>query len=184
MPVNNVWGQLSPTEEITLPSGQTVIAKKLGMHEVLAAGLSSELDILTPFVRSQHLQPQDHKAKGQADIDINEIMKDPKAISGLLLLVDRIVPEAVVQPEVRCHYVVLEDGKTTKRIPEGERESGVTYTDKLPFEDKMYIFQWTSGEGDLNPISFREESQRALADVADSQAVQSPSQRNPRRRRR
>jgi hypothetical protein len=100
----------------------------------------------------------------------------------MLFMVDRIVPSIMVDPEVQWHCEVLED-KSTKKIPEKDRKPGVYYTDKLPFEDKMFLFQWASGQVD-DPETFRQRPITIVADVADVQTVQHSAQRNPRRRRR
>jgi hypothetical protein len=184
--INNVWGQADRTEFLTLPSGQTCYARKLGVEEVLAAGLSAELDIMTSFVVGEHLVQGHNKSKEQLQkeqqMQVDKALKDPAMISKLIMFIDRLIPEIVTQPSVKCHYIVLADGKSTKMIPSEDREEGFIYTDKIDLDDKMFLFGWTTGTV-TDPITFREGSVDTVADLANGQRVQRTGSRNSRRRR-
>jgi hypothetical protein len=172
--INNVWGSEGSTTFLTLPSGQTVYAKMLGMEEVLAAGLSSEMDVLSQFVVKEHLL-QDHKKKGELpDVDVEAVMKDPELFGRLIMMVDKLMPEIIAQPPTHLHFEVLEDGKTTRKLSkedraEIDRKAGIsyTYTDKIPMNDKWFLFQWTTGQGVGDPTTFREGPQSSMVSVGN-----------------
>lgn len=193
--VNNVWGVDSQTEFITLPSGQTIYAKKMGMEAVLAAGLTSEMDILSQFVVKEHLKPQDHKIKGQQDdeptVDVDAVMKDPELFGRLIMLMDKLIPEIVAKPSVHLHFEVLQDGNTTRKLTAEQREeinnkAGLTYiyTDTISIVDKMFLFEWATGQSSSDPRTFRERHKDLMGDVGDVKATPRKAVKSARSRQR
>lgn len=154
---NQVWASTTPTgheEELTTPSGQTCRARKMSIEAMIAAGLLAESDAITAMVAKHMKQPKARK-KGPTppktdkvpEVDIPSLMRDPKAVSEMITMVDRIIPHVVVSPVVKLHYTETTVGKTTvtKMIPVADREAGVVYTDQVGLEDKMYLFDWAAG---------------------------------------
>lgn len=193
--INSVWGTEDKTTFLTLPSGQTVYAKSLGMEEVLAAGLSSEMDILSQFVVKEHLKvPQDHRTKGQQDepnVDVEAIMKDPALFGRLIMMIDKLMPEVIAQPPVHLHFEVLEDGKTTRMLTPEDRkrlntEAGVQYiyTDKIPMTDKMFLWQWTTGQETSDPTTFRPGRSDTVESVGNVKSTPRKAVASSRSRRR
>jgi hypothetical protein len=175
--VNNVWGQstLGHRVFITLPSGQTCWAKPIGLQGVMESGLLGEADSLTSFVGKQYVRKV-RGAKGIPDgeeIDPKLLMRDPEAIKKIVKMVDGVTPLVVVEPVVRCHYRVINPGtpdEDTQMIPDGEREAGVIYTDRIGLEDKMHLFNFAMS-GVKEAESFRAQSQNVMGDVADGEGI-------------
>lgn len=192
--VNNVWGQLSlgKTTFLTLPSGQTCHAKPVGLQGILETGMLGEADSLTAFVGKEYVRKV-RGAKGRADaeeIDPQLLLRSPKTLQKIMKMVDGLTPHVIVAPHVYCHYEVVNPGtaeEDTRMIPEAERVPGGIYTDVLPLEDKMFLFNFAlSGVKDAQ--SFREGSSAAMGNVADGESLQYDPQpdgenRSARRRR-
>jgi hypothetical protein len=189
--VNNVWATEAArpdTEFITLPSGQTCKARRLGLQGVMEAGLIGDADTLTQYVGREFVR----KVRGAKDrpdgeeIDARAVANNPEALKRIIKLVDRCTPLIVVEPEVRLHMTINpDDPEDTKMIPPALREPGVIYTDVIGFEDKMFLFNLAMG-GMANASRFREQSEAALGRVADGQDVPGAAQRphaRPKRRR-
>lgn len=177
---NAVWASTSAigTEaELTLPSGQTCRGKKMSIEAMLAAGLLTEADAITAMV-SKHVskvQGKGKKAKGRGEtpaepaVDVRSLMKDPRAITELITMLDKILPHVVVSPPVALHYIETTVGQTTvtKVIPEQslddqldriamrEDRPGLIFTDQIGLEDKMFLFDWAAG-GLGTMLAFRE----------------------------
>jgi hypothetical protein len=186
--INDVWAQQPETgtiENITLPSGQTVNARKVALQDLIVAGVVAESDALSGFVQKNHLSSGRPQQVTQEDA-MKVAMGDPKAFGSLMMLIDRVIPHVVVNPVVRLHLVDLDkpapDGSKTRIIPTEEREPGVIYTDRVPFQDKIYLLSWAVG--DLNhAVPFREESKTTVATVANVADVPHPTQRPHRNRK-
>lgn len=198
--INDVWGQskLTETSLITLPSTQTVRAKPIGMEGVFASGIMGAADTLTAYVGKEYIRKV-RGAKGRPDteeLNVQAMTKDPAALGRMVKMVDTVTPLVCVEPEVIRHFEDIEvDGKPdTRKIPDEERvcrECGVMrkdhqarshdwvtaiYTDMIGMEDKMFLFNFAlSGVRDVE--SFREESAKAMGDLADGEGVQVPTQR-------
>jgi hypothetical protein len=184
--INNVWATNSAegdAEELTLPSGQTCLAVKLGMEGLISAGILSEADSLTAIVTEKHVRKV-RGGNGVADgiqVDNKSLLKDAGAMMSIITLADKALPHIVEEPEVRLHYVTNKDGSTTK-IPKADREAGVVYTDQVGFEDKMFLFEFSMGNlaGELS--SFRGESSADVGAGTTGTVVSRPSKRSPRNR--
>lgn len=203
--INDVWGQskLTETSYLTLPSGQTVQAKPIGMEGVFASGIMGAADSLTAYVGKEYVRKV-RGAKGRPDaeeINVQSLMKDPSALGRIVKMVDTVTPLVCVQPEVIRHFADIEvDGKPdTRMIPPEERvcrECGIMkkdhapqhlvhdkhawtsaiYTDMIGMEDKMFLFHFAlSGVRDVE--SFREATDAAMGTVEDGPVVPVPTQR-------
>lgn len=179
--INNVWGQSTIGQSVflTLPSGQTCHAKVVGIQGVLEAGVLGEADSLTAFVGRDYIRKV-RGAKGKPDfeeIDPQKLLKDPATLQKIVKMVDGLMPHVIVNPVVACHYrVVNEETKETMMIGPDVRISGVIYTDQIPLEDKMFIFNFAmSGVKEVE--TFRKQSEVAMGDVADGEGVPDQAQR-------
>jgi len=179
---NNVWSSNVPTgavENITLPSGQTCDARKIGMEGLIVAGVMEEADSLSVLVDTKHLRKV-RGAKGRVDgteIDPGALMRDGKALAGMTSMVDKCLPLIVADPPVSYHL----DGDGLP-IPVNQRKAGQVYTDQIDMLDKFELFTWSVGSlGDLE--SFRKQTAPDVAGVGDGQAVPRPSKRAARTRR-
>lgn len=172
-PVNNVWASQTPTgatEELTLPSGQTCLAKRLGMEGLIEAGVLAEADSLSATV-DKHVRKV-RGGKGRADgNELNEasLMKDRETMRAIITLADKALPVIVESPSVKLHYTT--DGKgNTIMIPLADREPGQVYTDMIGLEDKVFLFEWAVGAL-ANLQTFRDQPPADVAGVADGRAV-------------
>lgn len=184
---NNVWGTSAPstqTEFLTLPSGQTAYANRLGMEGLLMAGVLGQADSLTAYVGKEHVQ-RVRGAKGQPDgekVNASSVMRDPEALRSIVKLVDMATPHIVSNPVVHLHFTVRDDD-TTLIIPMAERDKALIYTDQISFDDKMFLFNFAIG-GTRDLQRFREESAAAVAGVEDVPGVPRPPVRLSRSERR
>lgn len=183
MPTNNVWANKTPSgvaEDITVPSGQTCKANRLGMEGIIRAGLLGDADTLTAFVGKQHIIK--HRGGKQADndeLDMRSVLADPEAFGKMIRLCDQAMPVIVVEPRVELHY----KDDPANVIPVEEREDGVVYTDQIDFQDKVFLFNFAVG-GTRDIERFREESNRAVDDLADEPVVPHPAKRPARNQNR
>lgn len=179
---NNVWGSNSPTgasEELTLPSGQTCRARRVGMEGLIAAGVLSEFDSLSSIVGSKHIRKV-RGAKSKADteeINTAALMKDGKALGSMLAMVDKCLPIILESPAVACA-----NDESGNVIPLEDREPGRIYTDQIDMVDKFELFQWSVGTtSDLEP--FRGPAATDVAGVVNGAGVQKPAKRAARGKR-
>lgn len=181
--VNNVWGNTAPEGAIrflTLPSGQTCYAKRMGLQGLVLAGVLAEGDTLTAMVDSKHIRRvRGGKTADHDRIDVESLLSDPESLGKILMMVDRSMPFMLVDPEVKLHFTDEPDG-STRMIPEEEREHGV-YTDQVGVEDKMFLFDWSVG-GTADAERFREESAAVVAGVEHGTNVSRPAKRVARRK--
>lgn len=178
---NNVWRNTAPADSVeflTLPSGQTCSARRIGIESLLATGLLGEADSLTAYVDQKHIKRVNGK---EPEVDVSSAMKDPKTLQQIVLLVDRITPFIVADPTVRSHVEDI-DGGGTRNIPEAERDTEAVYTDQIPLEDKMFLFNFAVG-GTRSADRFLGQSADAVAGVADVTDVPRTSSDRPRPRR-
>lgn len=192
---NTVWASTpgsSVEVELTLPSGQTCRAIRLGIESLLQAGVLAESDALTGMVDQKHIRKV-RGAKGVADhdqVDTAAVMKDTQAMSAIITVADKALPLIVKSPTVMLHYETITVGKTTvqKMIPESKRDEiraelgSVAFTDQIGFEDKMFLFEWAIGSL-TNLATFRGESTPDVGGVAvkSSGKVQAKRPSRPKR---
>lgn len=181
--INNVWGQSNLGQQVflTLPSGQQVWARVVGLQGVLETGVMGEADSLTAFIGKSFIR-RVRGAKGKADaeeVDAAKLMQSPETLKKIVKMVDALTPHVVAEPTVKCHYEVLNPGtdkEDTRMIPKEEREPGMIYTDQIGLEDKMFLFNFAmSGVKDAE--SFRSQSEATLGIVADGEDIPDQTQR-------
>lgn len=171
---NQIWGAAAPegtTEWLTVPSGQTCEAKRIGMQGMVETGLLGDADSLTAVIDQKHVR-RVRGGNGQPDgdeINLKSLVRDPESLKKIIMLVDRATPLIVVNPSVRLHFTDESDG-TTKMIPVEERDESVIYTDQIGFEDKMYLFNFAMG-GTRDVSRFLEQSNDAVAGVGHGKNV-------------
>lgn len=186
-PANNVWANTAPTsigEQLTLPSGQTCMARRLGIEDLIEAGILEHADSLTSLVDEKHIRKvRGGKVPDQDVINMQTVMKDATALKSILTVADKALPMVVMDPIVKLHYVTTEDGNSTRMLGVDEREDGVVYTDQIGLADKMELFSWSMGQmGGLQ--SFRDaETGPDVGTVRDGGQVPRPAKRAARSRR-
>ena len=186
--INNVWGNTTPTnlpEVVTLPSGQVVKAKRIGVEMLVLAGILGEGDALTAMIQKQYFGG----GGLNADKATQALMNDPHAFGSLMEVMDRTMPLVVVEPRVLLHLEDLEKpgpgGAKTRLIPPDEREPGAIYTDQVPIADKVKLLEFGIGGGN-SLTRFHQQPEDSVAAVAAVSGVQDGTQRpagNRRQRR-
>jgi hypothetical protein len=170
---NNVWADNTPEgaeEEVTVPSGQTCRARKLSIPGMIEMGLLAESDALTAQVTKYMKKVKVGSSSGGPpqytdQLDEQGLMKDPKAVTTLITMMDRAIPFIVMSPIVKLHYSETKVGKTkvTKKLSDEDRAEiraenpgkTVVFTDQLDFGDKMWLFDWAAG-GLATMLNFRQ----------------------------
>jgi len=125
------WGQGTEGFELTCPSGQKCLAKELDIMRLIELGLLDRINGLSGIVNSQVVP----KAKGQRvpEVDVASILQNKDGLREIMLLVDTIVCEAVLAPEVY------------ENVPNDERVVGRIYADSVRLTDKFHIFNEVTG---------------------------------------
>lgn len=167
-------------QELTLPSGATCLVAQPGMEALVKAGVIDQVDVLTPLVDVELVQPA--KNSGEA------VLKLPKgmtadALIAIYELADRITVAVVVDPPVAlapiptCSVCAWEDtSPATHRPADGHdlnlvpRDPDLYYTDGIAGEDKFAILTFALG-GPQTVASFLEESDKGVGTVAAEQGV-------------
>lgn len=179
--INNVWASRTAEgepETMTLPSGQVVKARKIGLQKLIEAGVMSEADSLTQLIGTKHFNEKPAEVMQMA-------LANPKAFGSLVMMIDRALPIIVVEPDVRLHVKIRESGETVL-IPVEHRESGMVYTDQIDLQDKIFLLNYAVG--DLQQLApFRGQAGDDVATVADGSDVPRAPKRTardkPKRRR-
>lgn len=124
------------TFEIEFPD-QVVLVRKLGIKEIIKAGLINDLDAFTGQLLPDGTKSGDDVNPNQIILDA---MKDEKKFSQFEETVDKVVMICVVEPKVYS-------------VPpaDHERDENKVYVDEIDIEDKMTIFgHCFSGMGDMS----------------------------------
>jgi hypothetical protein len=193
---NNVWGTAEPVgaaHELTLPSGQTCQARKIGMEGLLEMGILDQADSLTAIAEKYTSSKKVGGPDGPTVAETNDaaLLADPAALKAVIGLADRAMPVIVVSPPVALHYSERVVGKTkvTKLLTEDDRvkireernQPGLIFTDQIDFADKMHLFDWASG-GLKGLTSFRGESTADVGVVGAKPSRPKPTKRASRNR--
>lgn len=183
--IKNTWKQRDAEgtiRRLTTPTGSECDAERVGLAGLVKTGTLNEGDTLTNLVDSKHIRRvRGGKGPDHEEINIQSLMSDPAALGRVVMLVDRVMPHIVKDPVVLLHFEDMPDG-TTVRIPEDKRNPDAVYTDQIPLEDKMYLFNWgVGGTGDSD--RFLDETRGAVAGVEDGAGVR-PAAKRPARGRR
>lgn len=185
---NQVWGSQTPSdapEEVTTPSGQTCLARKVSIESMLTGGILADADALTAAVTQYTKTTMKNGPKGpkSQDLDMSAMLSDTDAMAAIIGLADRALPSIVVSPVVKLHFVRRTVNKTTvqKMIPLSEREPGVIYTDQIDFSDKMFLFEWAVGDMS-RLLVFRDGPAADVAGVVRSPKPARPAKRAPGRK--
>jgi hypothetical protein len=189
---NDVWGSNPATAgefELTLPSGQTCRAKKIGMEGLLEMGILDQADSLTAMAEKHTSTQKKGGPDGPTIAKVNEagIMADPEAMKAIIGLTDRALPIIVISPPVALHYSERMVGKTkhTKMLNDDERalmradKPNLVFTDQIGFDDKMFLFDWAAG-GLSALVPFRGGSTTDVANVAPRTKPKGKAKRAPR----
>jgi hypothetical protein len=161
------WGKKkqSTTVDLDLPSGNTVLVKRVDLPTLLASGAfpDSLMAIVSDKIGSATGKPD---APKEVDAEkVKEVANDPKQLAELFEAVDKIVPLVVAQPVVEYHKRPADpDSNEMEIIPDEDRDEEVVYTDDVDLMDKMHIFQFAVG-GTREVETFRAGLESSVADI-------------------
>lgn len=179
--ITGSWGA-PQTRDFQVPSGQTVQLRKLDVEDFAQMGILGHMDRLSSLVNENHIEPSKKRRPGdkpakqltkkqQAEKEAQEnaesfkrMAENPDNLNMIVFMMDRVCVAGILQPALTHTYVGDVD-KFTK-IDYSDRILGRTYTDTIPFVDRMAIFQELMG--DLEGLkSFRDGQDEGVGDVAD-----------------
>lgn len=153
-----VWGSEDSSGslvDLTVPSGQTVLAQRAGPEGLMTAGLLDDLDVLATVL------PKVMGGKTKVkDFDATQVLKNPAMMKQAVSLLDRVTCYVVVKPEI---------------TPEPEdprlKERGKIYPSSISLEDKSFLFNWAVG-GTRDLSRFREQYAESVAGVESVEDVE------------
>jgi hypothetical protein len=171
------WGQ-AKYHDLTVPSGGVVQVKQIDLQAIVAADLIDEFDKLSGTAEEKVVgpakgkRPADRPAKkptkkqyaAARDAAMRDFFKKDN-IEALTGLMDRVLPQIVVQPRITSSQIKSEAGKWVT-LEQEDREEGVIYVDTIPFADQMAILEFGMSGLDMEGLqSFREQPEPDLANV-------------------
>lgn len=197
------WSTSGPqaTEDVPLPSGEVVLARRPGVQGLIKAGVINDLDALTGLVDLNHNQRVNpsKKAKGRgakpqapgsiqmSNEEIKSLLSDTGKLDQILRVAGRVAAYIVVRPSLRLHWRESEDPRDGKVIfldlteEERERDNSdfpedpVLYTDEVDMEDLMFLMNFAVG-GTRDLAQFRTELDESVAGVVAIQDVPLPTE--------
>lgn len=162
-------------QELELPSGEVCLVKRVGMEQLLVAGVIP--DSLTPMAQEAVNRGQGNKPK-KTDA-AKDMAANPEQIADAFLAFDKICAMVVQEPEVLWHLRETgekddKDKPVLESIPASERNDDIVYTDEVDLMDKMFIFQFVVG-GTRDLEKFREQYGESLESLAALEGVPDPA---------
>ncbi len=173
------WGQ-SAYVDLVVPSGGTILAKRLDFQDIIAAGLMDEFDQLAPVAEEKVVgpaqgrrKPTDRPAKkltkaqqaAKEAAELKATLGNKKEMQSMMRLMALILPIIVRKPEIQATYTRDDDGNWSTIEPE-DREDGVIYADTVPMADQMFLLNWAMEGMDMDDLkSVREQTESAVGSV-------------------
>jgi hypothetical protein len=151
---------------LPLPSGNVCMVKRVGMESFLKGGVipNSLLGVVQ--------ESMDNARKGKTMTKAQEvkltkqISNDPQQLEDMLTLVDEVVLQVVVEPEVL---------RPPEEDSDEERDEDSLYVDEVDINDKMFIFNYVVG-GSNDSARFREEAEQRVAALDDVEEAEVPAE--------
>lgn len=146
-------GVSTDEEDITLPSGATCRARRLGFQGMVDAGLLDNFDSLTAIVQTEHIGPNTGGIAGQpkaTEADVQrataEMIANKDKMSAAIELMDRVTAYVVVEPKVWINYQLTKeaDADFDKRVEEAKKAEAIP-VQAIGEVDKMHLLQWSMG---------------------------------------
>ena len=151
------WGQKKKVEEAfeyKTPSGQLCLIRRIGMDEVLEAGLFNDVDF---FIKAM-AEGENKKPAEPKDGDESMAVTILKNFSQLRETINKVLLRGVIAPVL--HPVPN---------PPAEKNDDLIYVDDVEFEDAMDLFSEILDTEGLS--TFREESETGVGNVPNEQAL-------------
>lgn len=166
-----VWGKNKDFKkpfEVTVPSGEKALVRRLSMTDILRLGVVEELDFMSKALSAVEEKPKDGEAAKSDDetfmSNFGKVIAKSENFGKLERAVNLVVQAGVIAPKL---HLPPRD--------EAARQDGLIYVDQdVEFSDKLYIFGEVFETEGLT--TFREESANGVGDVPNSTDVQLPSE--------
>ena len=153
---------------LELPSGLIVVARRVELRAYLEQG--EVPNALMEIVEEALSKGREADISAIAGVEEGKV--DLDMVRDMYEMVDGVVMEAIVEPKV--HPLPTEDSegeeidREDREAIEAAKDDDLLYVDEVEDEDKMFIFQWTTG-GTADIATFRQEASASLAAVASGQ---------------
>lgn len=171
---------------LELPSGLIVVARRVELRSYIQRGevpnaLMGVVEEALAKGREADVSKMVGSEDGKVDLDM---------VNDMYEMVDGVVMESIVDPKVHplvwteqdaVDGLIPEDSEVGDEIAEEEKDDSVLYIDEVDDEDKMFIFQWTTG-GTADLATFRQEASASLDALAPGQKPGKPSKSAARTR--
>lgn len=158
------WGpQIHKPFDIVCPSGQTCLAKQIGIEDAISLGMLDSLDMFTNNLMQPIIEGTENEPEDDANKAILNGLKDPEKRASFFGTVNKVVAWAVMKPEI----VLIDDGSLAE---------GQVFANDIPFADKMHIFRRAFAGGGKVLDTFQQGQESVLADVASGSVVQVPTE--------
>lgn len=160
------WG--SDTEDLTCPSGQVCLVRRIDPMKLLADGTLNKGDMITALVDQEHVAKKSKGGKRAAALAaekktrsaLMDAIGDPDKMRELEELVNSVTIATVVRPEL---HAVPDDP--------ADRIAGNVYVDTVGLEDRMFILQYAFA-GTRDVAKFRRELDESIGDMANVEPVE------------
>ena len=147
-------GESSEPYEYELPSGDTILVRRISMPQIFALGFVDKLDFFTQAL-SKELAPEEAQSE---EITQGNFMK--KLLSNWDQMedtIDKIIVVGVVEPTV------------LHNVPDDQRVDGEIYVDTIPPDDKFALFGELLNTEGLS--TFRKEPETSVGHVSAEQTL-------------
>lgn len=162
------WGEAPQDEafDYTLPSGKTVLLKKLDMLGILRLGKLDDLDFMSKALVSDDAKKPVAETEDDSRAGLSPFIKN-------LLKGDNFERVEEIVNTV-CLAGIIAPKMSAKPADEQQRVAGARYIDRVPFADRLELFNVIFDSEGLS--TFRDESADALGSVPDVTDVQLPAE--------
>jgi hypothetical protein len=183
--------------EVTLPSGNVCLARRLQPEAFLSSGLIPDQlsAMITKAIRSK---------KGLPPQELDEMTKDPKKLTEAMRMMDQVLCYVVIEPPCEmppaCEAELPTERGSGKKCgkyfddtpahkdathvefhayKEADRDPDILYADQVDINDRIFMFQWAVG-GTADVESFREQLGAGMGGLSTGQAVAKKAKRPAR----
>lgn len=159
----STWKKSSQSPLLTLPSGNTMRVKKIGLQALMKTGKM-------PNSLMAYAEQAVQKGKKQevTQNDMVAILQDEEKVREIAIFMDQVTIICAEEPIV---HELPDDGV--------EKDPDLLYIDEVSEEDKSFLFQAVMG-GTTDVETFREEQSGNVAAVRRRQNVGSKAKQPPR----
>lgn len=155
------WKQNQGTD-LPLPSGNVAKVRNPGIRYFLAAGIIPNA-FKTTILKSLNQARAGGKVK-DATPELADMLQDEDNFEAMLAMLDKVLVEVVIEPDVTLGYQVNEESGKEELIPLSERDRETLYSDEVDFEDKIFIFNFACG-GSRDIERFRQRQDAVLENL-------------------